>query len=112
MTEHIPCKQYVAKIIRIITVPPVMVLLLLTLLFTVRSDIFSGTGPFALSIVFLAGIPILAYPLSILIPSVREKGRDGQRKLTQPSTRLQPQSGVALPYSKSGRYHYVSDHCS
>ena len=81
MTENIPRKQYIAKIIQIVTVPSVMVVLLLTLLFTVRSDIFSGAGPFVLAVVFLAGIPILAYPLSALIPSVREKGRDGRRKL-------------------------------
>ena len=70
-----------AKIIRVVTVPPVMVGTLIVLLSTLRADVFVNVGESLMTMLFLAVIPVLAYPLSMLIPSVKAKGRDGQRNL-------------------------------
>lgn len=70
-----------AKIIRVVTIPPVMVGTLIILLSTLRNDVFASGLESFLTLLFLAIIPVLAYPLSMLIPSIKEKGRDGQRNL-------------------------------
>ncbi len=70
-----------AKIIRVATVPPVMVGTLIVLLSVFRNDVFLNLGESLMTMLFLALIPALAYPLSMLIPSVRRKGREGQRNL-------------------------------
>ena len=71
----------VAKIIRVVTVPPVMVATLIILLSIFRRDVVSTPLEGFLAIVFLAVVPMLAYPLSVAIPSIRVKGRKGQRDL-------------------------------
>jgi len=72
----------IAKLIRTITVPPVMVSIFLLVLFAARSDIFkSPVLDLSLSILFLALIPVAAYPLQPLIPKYKDKGREGQRNL-------------------------------
>jgi hypothetical protein len=74
-------KQQLAKIIRVVTIPPVMALLLLIVLFFTRADFFGNTLNLALAILFLVVLPILGYPLQPLIPYFRDRGRDGQRSL-------------------------------
>lgn len=71
----------IAKIIRVVTIPPVMVGTLIILLSTLRTDVFEGFSQSLLTLLFLAIIPILAYPISYMVPSIRQKGRDGQRNL-------------------------------
>lgn len=70
----------IAKIIRIVTVPPIMVLALLVVLYF-TSDMFASITQLLLSILFLMLIPILSYPVAELIPSIKAKGREGQRNL-------------------------------
>ena len=70
-----------AHIIRIISVPPVMVGILLVLLFTLRDDVMTTPAEFAVSLAGLTVLPILAYPVSMVIPAIRRKGREGQRSL-------------------------------
>ncbi len=77
--ESLPLK--IAHAVRIVSVPPVMVAALLVLLFTLRDDVFATTAEMAVSMLCLAILPVLAYPLSVLIPSIKKKGRDGQRSL-------------------------------
>lgn len=69
-----------AKIIRIVTVVPVMALVMLSILYGLRPDIFQETSNFILAIIFLTVFPLLAYPLQLLLPKFRNKGREGQRK--------------------------------
>lgn len=71
----------VAKVIRIVTVPPLMVAVILSLLYAVRGELFLTAAHFGGSQVCLAVIPASAYPLSYLIPSIKKKGRSGQRSL-------------------------------
>ncbi len=70
-----------AHVVRIVSVPPVMVAALLVLLWFFREDVYAGAAEFWVSLLCLAVLPVLAYPLSALIPAIRKKGRDGQRSL-------------------------------
>lgn len=74
-------REKAAQAVRAITVPPVMVLALLLLLFFQSRGIFTSGGELLLSILFLSVIPLLAYPFSRLFPHCKAKGRDGQRNL-------------------------------
>ena len=74
-------KQHVAKFIRAVTVPPVMALMLLIVLYFTKEEFFGTTQNLILAIVFLVVLPFLAYPLQPLIPGFRGKGREGQRNL-------------------------------
>ena len=70
-----------AHAVRIVSVPPVMVGVLLVLLFTLREDVFAFPAEFIVSLAGLTVLPVLAYPVSVMIPSIRRKGREGQRSL-------------------------------
>ncbi len=71
----------IAHAVRIVTIPPVMVGILLVLLFALREDIFACPSEMVVSLLCLSILPVLAYPLSVIVPAVRRKGRDGQRSL-------------------------------
>lgn len=73
--------EKLAKGLRIATIPPVLVTLLLSLLYVSGLGIINGAHELLLGIIFLALIPASAYPLSNVIPSVRAHGRNGQRRL-------------------------------
>ena len=70
-----------ARAIRVVTVPPLMVAVILALLFFTREELFRSPSELLYSTLFLALIPGLAYPLSYMIPKIRAKGRAGQRSL-------------------------------
>lgn len=69
-----------AKLIRFVTVPPVVVAaeLLLLLFF---ADVFPALADFWLALVCLAVVPVLAYPLQRIVPVFRKGGQKMQRKL-------------------------------
>ena len=71
----------IAKIVRVSSVPPFMVTILIILLYFLREGIFRSWVDAVVSVVALAVIPVLAYPLSWIIPKIRAKGREGQRNL-------------------------------
>lgn len=74
-------KKVVAKTIRTITIPPLLVSTLLVLLYFIRPEIYRSIGDMIAAIIFLALIPTSAYPLQKLIPRLRDTGRKGQRML-------------------------------
>ncbi len=69
------------KIIRIITVAPIMAFLLFTIIFFCRNHYFFSVWQYIYSIGCLSVLPMLAYPLQQFIPGFRGKGRAGQRSL-------------------------------
>jgi len=70
-----------AKVIRVITVPPVMAAwLILTLRFGAEPA-FLDTSEAGMALLFLALLPLMAYPIAAAVPSLRAKGRDGQRDM-------------------------------
>ena len=76
-----PWYYTLAHVIRIVSIPPVMVGVLLILLFTRRADVFAAPVEFAVSLAGLTILPVLAYPVAALIPAIRKKGREGERSL-------------------------------
>ncbi|MBS4536546.1 hypothetical protein GOQ29_13050 [Clostridium sp. D2Q-14] len=70
-----------AKIIRILTIAPIMALCALSILYRLCPDIFIGYFDYIASIIFLTVLPISAYPLQPFIPKFCFKGREGQRNL-------------------------------
>jgi hypothetical protein len=74
-------KKTVAKTIRVLTIPPMLVSVLLTVIFLTRDSVFRGVGDLIAAIMCLAVIPTLAYPLQPFIPGFRGRGRSGQRAL-------------------------------
>ena len=76
-----PLYLKIAHVVRVVCVPPVMVGILLVLLFTLRDDVFANVTEMVASMLGLTILPILAYPVSALIPTIRKKGREGQRSL-------------------------------
>jgi hypothetical protein len=79
--DKLKMKNKIAKIIRIITVPPIMILGLIIILSSLRTDIFQNKAQIIISILFLVIVPILAYPLQPILPKFKDKGREGQREL-------------------------------
>ncbi len=74
-------KDAIAKCIRVVTVPAVTALAMLCILFFADTGVFENIAELVMSVIFLALIPLLAYPLAGLIPRLDKKGRKGQRTL-------------------------------
>lgn len=73
--------EKIAKVVGIVTVPPLFVLMVVSWLW-----VYGGVEGFSLcwyliTLGLLAVVPALAYPLSVILPKVKAKGRDGQREL-------------------------------
>ncbi len=74
-------KKHIGKVIRIITIPPLLFLLLICFIFLTRREVFQSPLDLVAAIICLVVLPILAYPLQHWIPYFRDKGREGQRNL-------------------------------
>lgn len=74
-------KETVAKGIRILSVPPVMITALVLALAALRPDMFRSGTEIVVTIVLLGFVPVLAYPVHKAVPALRGKGREEQRKL-------------------------------
>jgi hypothetical protein len=70
-----------AKTIRILTVPPVMLMAFFVVTAILRPDLYRSPADVLLGILCFCIVPVLAYPMQRLFPAFREKGRDGQRRL-------------------------------
>lgn len=69
-----------ARIIRIISIPPVMVTALIIILSVFRFSVFGELCQVLLAEIFLAVFPLLAYPLAYVVKPLRKKGREGERE--------------------------------
>lgn len=74
-------KATIAKIIRTLTVPPVMAALLLSAIYVFRPDFYGSVLNFIVSLATIALFPLLAYPLQRFISPFKHEGREGQRRL-------------------------------
>ncbi|MGN0514250.1 MAG: hypothetical protein ACI4GD_08210, partial [Lachnospiraceae bacterium] len=75
------CKERIAKAIRVLSVPPIMVSVLILILAFCKESIFRNTLEIVIMIVLLGFVPVLAYGLQRILPGFKEQGREGQRKL-------------------------------
>lgn len=73
--------QIIAKLLGIVTIPPLFVLMVVTWLWFYGGIAGFDLYWYLLTLGLLAVVPALAYPLSYLIPAVKKQGRDGQRRL-------------------------------
>lgn len=73
--------QKLAKLIRILTVPPIMVILLIAMLWAHCRTMFSTALDACFAVFFLGVTPLFAYPLQKWIPGYKARGREGQREL-------------------------------
>ena len=71
----------IAKAVRVITIPPVLVFALLTLLLGNFNEFYRDFGDYFAAVTFLMIIPTLAYPTQMINPVWRSQGRAYQRKL-------------------------------
>jgi len=70
-----------AKILRVASAPPLMAAGIVALLARTTDTIFRTPTEALLTLLFLAVVPLFAYPLSFILPRVHKRGRDGQRDL-------------------------------
>lgn len=70
-----------ARIVRVATVPPLLASALLVILYFFHDGVFADVGQFLVSLSLLVFLPLATYPLSWTISKIRDKGREGQRKL-------------------------------
>ena len=71
----------IAKAVRVVTAPPVLITCTLLLFWLFGIGVFRNAAELLLAIFFLGVMPSIAYPAQKAIPKLRERGRDGQRKL-------------------------------
>lgn len=74
-------KKACAQVIRVLSVPPVMITLLILILYGYNPFIFRGWSDVFITILLLGMIPVLAYPFQMLFPSLKKGERSTQRKL-------------------------------
>ena len=71
----------IAKIIRIITIPPLLALLLMLYLYFGTSGYFSSISELIIVGVCIVIVPTLGYPVCFAVPKLRALGREGERKM-------------------------------
>ncbi|MBE6672722.1 MAG: hypothetical protein E7599_04290 [Ruminococcaceae bacterium] len=91
-------KLKIAKVFRVVTVPPMLVGLMVVLLYHM-TDVFAKPSEAWWVILFLAVIPALAYPLQPILPGFRGKGRAGQRRLAMILSCIGYIAGVVTGYA-------------
>ncbi|MDO5425913.1 MAG: hypothetical protein Q4F41_19610 [Eubacteriales bacterium] len=74
-------KESIAKLIRTLSIPPVLVTAMLCILATVKPSYFHSPAEILTCILLLGIVPVLAYPLQKILPGLKEMGREGQRNL-------------------------------
>ncbi len=73
--------DHVARVVRGITVPPVLIAALLIIQYGLNTGVFTSLAELLVSLLGLMLIPFAAYPVSYVVPRLRKKGREAQRKL-------------------------------
>ena len=69
-----------AKIVRVLTVPPLMALAAFSS-FLLVDDFYTNIWEYIAAVAFIALLPICAYPLQLILPPFKHQGREGQRNL-------------------------------
>lgn len=67
-------KEKTAKIIRIITIPPIEALVMLLILYRLKQEEFGNLGNLLMAVLFLTVIPICSYPIAS-----RKRGKQDMR---------------------------------
>ena len=75
-------KKIAAKTIRIMSIPPIAVTVLLIILYFFKGGMFRSVIELLISLLLLAIIPVLAYPIAWVMPKLKQMGRDGERNMS------------------------------
>lgn len=70
-----------SKIIRILTIAPIIAAVMLTIIYLTRPEQIGGVINFIMSLLFLTVLPAISYPLQPIMPYFKHQGREGQRNL-------------------------------
>ncbi len=70
-----------SKIIRILTLAPLMCLAASLIIYFSKTSYYASFSSFMTSTLLLVIFPLLAYPVYYIIPTLKKKGREFQRKL-------------------------------
>lgn len=73
--------EKICKIIRVITVAPIMCLLAILCTYFIKCDYFSGVASLLSAIGFLTIFPLLSYPICYFVKPLKIKGRKMERTL-------------------------------
>ena len=87
-----------AKLLRALTVPPMLVLLMVVFLYA-KTEVFSDIWQGGAVLLFLAVIPALAYLLQPMIPCFARKENAGMRKLAMILSAIGYPTGVVMGYA-------------
>ena len=74
-------KNKLAKFIRVVAIPPTFVVILAVALYFLNPAAFRHIGDLLVTVISLALVPTLAYPLAKILPSFKAKGRASSRSL-------------------------------
>ena len=74
-------KNFLAKIIRGVAIPPTFVVVLSIFMYFLHPTMFRHVGDLFAVIIALALVPALAYVLAPILPGFKNKGRKGSRTL-------------------------------
>ena len=74
-------KDKIAQIVRMITVPPVLILFMLLILFGVFGESFASLSELIMAVVFLSLVPACAYPMAKLRKNTVKDSRETQRNM-------------------------------
>lgn len=77
-----------AKIMRIITIPPFLALILITYLYYGARGYFNSPTEAFLVLLCVTICPLVAYPVCFLVPSLRRGGREKERSLAFVTTTI------------------------
>ncbi len=72
-------KEKLAKIVRVLTAPPIIAFITCTVAFLSIDNAFSSPIHYLASVFFLTILPVLAYPVARLIPALKKRGRETER---------------------------------
>lgn len=74
-------KEKIAKVIRVVTVPPIVILIMLSILFCSFGEEFATAGEFVMVVIFLSFVPSFSYLLAKIRKGTSENTREGQRNM-------------------------------
>lgn len=74
-------KEKLAKALRVLTTPPFFAFALCTIAHFEAVDAFASPLRYWLNVFFLTLLPLLSYPVYVMVPALRKKGRDMERSL-------------------------------
>ena len=90
-------KEKTAKIIRVITIPPMEVLAMLLILYGAKRTEFGNAGHLLMTILFLSAIPVCAYPVASRIKG-KDDARNNQRNMAFAFNFLSYLAAILLGY--------------